>query len=143
MQTVDIYIDTSIKGPARRHGSYIYKVAATDSRGVLKDVGGMEALEDTTENGLTVRALETALKRINRPCHITIWLNCPYVAAVLINGWLEKWDKNRWINSKGEPVCDIASWQSIKELLAPHECEVKLKEKHQFTSWMSWMLEEK
>lgn len=139
MQAVDIYIDTSIKGPKRRHGSYIYKIATTQS-GRLYDVGSMEVMEDTTENSLTVCALEAALRRINRPCHLTIWLNCPYVASVLNNRWFDRWAVNGWINARGEPICDAACWQDIRDLLTGHEYEVRLKEHHQFSDWMSWTL---
>lgn len=142
MQAVDIYIDTSIKGPKRRHGSYIYKIATTRD-GRLYDVGGMEILEDTTENSSTVLALEAALKRIRCPCHLTIWLNCPYAASVLKNRWFDRWAESGWTNSKDEPVRDVACWQNIRDRLTEHEYEVRLKEHHQFSDWMGWMLKEK
>jgi len=142
MQAVDIYIDTGIKGPKRRHGSYIYKIATTKN-GRLYDVGSMDILENTTENSLTVHALEAALKRINHPCRLTIWLNCPYAASVLANRWFDLWAENGWKNSKNGPVCDAACWQDIRDMLASHEYEVRLKEHHQFSDWMKWMLREK
>lgn len=143
MKQVDIYIDTSIKGPRRRHGSYIYKVAMTCANGKMADVGGMEVLENTTENSSTVQALETALGRLTRPCHLTIWLNCSYVAAVLNNKWYEQWAKTEWINKKGEAINDAENWKKITELIGQHEYEVRLKEHHQFSDWMSWTLKEK
>lgn len=141
MQAVDIYIDTSVRGPKRRHGSYIYKIATTQN-GRMYDVGGMETLEDTTESSLTVHALEAALGRLVRPCRLTIWTNCPYAASVLNNRWFDGWAQNGWKKAGGKPVCDAACWQNIRDLLAVHEYEVRLKEHHQFSDWMGWMLRE-
>ena len=142
MRTVDIYIDTSIKGPKRRSGSYLYIIAMDTSAGTA-DIGNMASLEDTTENQAVLTALEAALKRITKPCRLIIHLECPYVAGALKNKWYEQWRQQAWMTKKGKPVSDTEKWQSIQYLLNAHDFEVRLKEPHTYRDWMQRTLCEK
>lgn len=142
MQTVDIYIDTSIKGPKRREGSFLYIVAMNTSAGTA-DLGNMDTIPDTTENHLTLSALEAALKRITKACRLIIHLECAYVAGALQNKWYEQWRQQGWMTAKGKSVCDVEKWQSIQYLLNAHEFEVRLKEPHTYREWMQRTLKEK
>lgn len=142
MQVVDVYIDTSIKGPKRRHGTYLYIIATQTSKGPA-DVWWMEPVPDTTENQLALRALEAALKRITKPCHVMIHLECPYVAGALENRLYTRWRDNGWITARNKPVCDVAIWQSIEYLLNAHDFEVRLKQPHTYREWMQRTLSEK
>lgn len=142
MQTVDIYIDTSIKGPKRRDGSYLYIIAMQTSAGPA-DVGKMDSLEDTTEHQATLTALEAALKRIAKPCRLILHLECQYVAGALLNGWYKQWRQQAWMTQKGKPVCDAEKWQSIEYLLNAHDFEVRLKKPHSYRDWMRRTLSEK
>lgn len=136
MQTVDIYIDTSIKGPRRRDGVCQYIIAFKAANGVTADTGDKIRAADTTENRLTLLGLEAALKRLKAPCALIIHLECSHVAAVLNNGWLEEWKYNNWMTKKGAPVADAKKWQSIQYLLNAHEFQVVLKEEHSYREWM-------
>ena len=132
---VNIYIDTGIKGPKRRKGSYLYIVAIQTAKGTA-DIGNMVTVEDTTENQATLKALETALGRIHKPCDLTIYLECNYIAGVLQNGWIDEWKKNDWKTVKNEPVKDAEIWRRIEELLVIHDYEIRLKEPHEYREWM-------
>ena len=81
MQTVDIYIDTSIKGPRRRDGTCWYIIAYKAANGETADTGSKIHAKDTTENQLTLIGLETALKRLKAPCQLILHLECNHVAA--------------------------------------------------------------
>ena len=141
MQTVDIYIDTSIKGPKRRNGSYMYIIAFTTAAGTA-DTGIKVDLEDTTENQATVYALEAALKRLKKPCKITFYLECPHVYAVLQKRWYSDWKENNWMTKKGKPVSDMEKWRNIEYLLNKHEFEVRIKAAHSYREWMQRSLRE-
>lgn len=136
MQTVEIYIDTSIKGPRRRDGKCWYIIAYKAANGETADTGNKIHARDTTENQLTLIGLETALKRLKAPCQLILHLECNHVAAVLNNGWLEEWRYNNWMTRKGTPVADAEKWQSIQYLLNAHEFMVVLKEEHSYRAWM-------
>lgn len=133
MQVVDI---------KRRHGTYLYIIAMETGKGTA-DVGNMESVQDTTENHLTLLALEAAIKRITKPCHIILHLECPYVAAVLKNGWYKQWQSNGWKTNKKKEICDVENWRRILEFLNAHDFSVRLKEPHTYREWMRRTLSEK
>lgn len=141
MQTVDIYIDTSIKGPKRRNGSYLYIIAFTTSAGTA-DTGIKVDMENTTENQATLYALEAALKRLNKPCKITFYLECPHVFGTLRERWFEYWKENGWRTKKGTQVSDVDKWQSIEYLLDKHEYNVRFHAAHSYREWMQRELRE-
>lgn len=141
MQTIDIYIDTSLKGPKRRNGSYLYIIATQTNAGPA-DAGNMGSLQDTTENQATLTALEAALKRIKKPCRLILHLECRYVAGALENGWYKQWRQQAWMTAKGRPVCDAEKWRTIEYLLNAHDFEVRLKEPHSYREWMQRTLRE-
>ena len=136
MKTVHIYIDTSIKGPRRRDGEVLYIMAFEAANGKTADAGNRIKREDTTENQLTILALEAALKRLKTKCRLVLHLECGYAAAVLQNRWYEQWQENGWISAKKEPICDAVIWQSIQYLLNAQEFEVVLKQEHTYRDWM-------
>lgn len=142
MKKVDIYIDTSIKGPRRRSGWYTYIIAADTAAGTA-DLGDTVMVEDTTENQITLIALETVLKRIKKPCSLVLHLENNYTAAALINKWPEQWRYGGWMTARNKPVCDAEKWQSILSLLNAHEFEVVLKQPHTYRDWMKRKLREK
>ena len=142
-KVVDIYIDTSIKGPKRQNGAALFILAFVASTGKTADRGQWIQKEDTTENHLTLLALEAALKHLIKACYLVIHLECSYVAAAIQNGWLQDWQKNGWQTAKKKPVRDAEIWQSILSLLEKHEFEVELGKEHTYRAWMKRELERK
>lgn len=135
MQTVDIYIDTDIKGPKRRDGTYMYIIATQTTKGTA-DAGKMKSIPQTTENQATLLALQAALKRLRSPCMLVFHLECTYVASALINGWYKQWRERDWMTAQNRTVADAKIWQSIEYLLNAHEFSVSLKEPHTYKAWM-------
>ncbi len=142
MRTVEIFIDTGIKGPKPRDGLYMYIMATETSSGTA-DVGNSSYLEDTTEHKATLVALEEALKRLKQPCQLEIYMEDSYVAAVLVNGWIKGWQENGWLNAKKEPVADKEKWSSIQYLLNAHTFQIHIKEHHSYREWMARTIKEK
>lgn len=136
MKTVDIYIDTDIKGPRRRDGACLYILAFEAGNGRTADLGRRLRRADTTENQLTLLGLEAALGRLTEPCRLVLHLECIYVASALENRWFAAWRYNGWMSAKNEPVRDADKWQSIESLLNAHEFEVRLREPHTYREWM-------
>ncbi len=136
MQTVDIYIDTSIKGPRRRDGTCLYIIAFRAGNGLTADAGDRIKEAGTTENHLVLLGLETALKRLKKPCILNIYLECTHVAAALQNRWYEEWRNHNWMTAKGAEVADAPKWRAIQYLLNEHDFQVHLKEEHSYREWM-------
>lgn len=136
MRTVNIYIDTSIKGPRRRAGAYMYILQVQTAAGSA-DAGDAEMLEDTTEAQATLTALEKALGRMRQQSNLVIWMDCNYVAAALKNRWYLGWSQKDWKTAKNEPVKDHEKWRRIQYLLNAHDFDVRLKEAHEYRAWMA------
>lgn len=136
MKHVAVYIDTSLKGPRRGNGVCQYIIAYEALNGKTADTGSRISREDTTENQLTAAGLAAALLRLKTPCSISLYLECPYAAAVLQNGWYQEWRYSGWMTAKGKPVQDAGLWQEIETLLCPHTIQVFLKQPHPYREWM-------
>lgn len=136
MRTVDIYIDTSIRGPRRGDGGCMYILAFTAGNGVTADAGGRVGRTDTTENQLALLGLEAALKRLREPCRLVLHLECGYLAAALDNRWYEAWKYSAWMNAKNRPVRDAETWRSVECLLNAHDFRVVLRQPHPYREWM-------
>ena len=135
MQEVNIYIETDIPPMKCRRGNVIYVLETMTSKGPAT-VSSMIPMENATQNRITLEALEEALERMSRLCHITIWTDCNYVANALRNRWLDQWKQNGWKNSKGEEICDVASWQEIARLAALHTVTVMPNKGSSYQDWM-------
>ena len=94
-------------------------------------------MEETTENQLTLTAIDEAMKRLTRRVSLKIWIDCEHVAGAIINGWPERWEKEDWTNAKGKPITDAEKWQSILNKTRTNEVSVMLRERHAYWSWMT------
>lgn len=140
MKEVNLYIDTSIKGPKRRDGSYMYILDYTTEAKKQHQVNDICRIPNSTENMLTLEAITAALSRLKLPCTLHIYLECRHVANAFRNGWLENWKSNGWKNAKGETVADAERWQQVCELLDKHEYHIHMQERHEYKSWMKWKI---
>lgn len=136
MRTVDIYIDTSIKGPRRRDGTCLYILAFQAANGKTADRGRRIQRADATENQLTLLGLEAALRHLKEPCRLILHLECTYVASALQHRWFDEWRHNGWMNAKNKVVSNADTWQAIEYLLNAHVFEVVLKQPHTYRDWM-------
>lgn len=134
MQDVTIYIETSIHGPARKEGKYIYILECMrDGKPVTRE--GRGGVEEATENQLVLLALRDALKRLNCRCAVVIYTNAGNIAGAINNRWPEAWKKNGWKNTQGKPVKNAELWKEVTELL---ECHMYLcdTESHSYSDWL-------
>ena len=84
MQDVTIYIETSIHGPARKDGEYLYLLECIrNETPITRD--GRGKLEKATENQLAMTALLEALKRLNCPRAVVVYTSCDNLASALNN----------------------------------------------------------
>lgn len=92
MQDVNIYIETSFHGPARKDGEYIYLLECVRN-GVPATREGRGAMERATENQLALTALAEALGRLNCPCELRIYTTCQHIINAMQNSWARQWQK--------------------------------------------------
>lgn len=137
---VNLYIQTSVHGPAQHGGRYIYVLEWICSSGqpVTRDAIG--AREDKKETALVLDALADALARLRLPCVLEIYTGCRQVKNAVDNGWLDAWERNGWKTAKGEDIRHRQQWERVAELLRPHLVTIRA-EPHSYSSWMETQLE--
>ncbi len=140
---INIYLDTSIKAPHRRNGWYGYVLEGFPASGAPKTRMDIQNIENATECQAALTALEEALKRITRPCHIIIYTDTAQLAAPIENGWLPKWKSASWKNAKGQDLANSQKWQAVEELLGQHEYDIALNRHHGYKEWLRWELDRK
>ena len=142
MDLVNIYTRTTIKGPRRRDGCFLYVLEMETSKGPAT-LSKIEEIENSTENKAELKALIGALKRLKKPCALNIYTYSAHVAAGFDKGWLDGWINNEWKTKKGEPVANMEEWQELANLLNEHEFQFLVGQHHSYSTWMQGELEKK
>lgn len=123
---VTVYVESSIRGPARRSGAgtwlveYIRKDGTPETRPV-DPADAVTWLPDTTQAALELNMLIDALSILTKPCSVRINTECEHILNVFENGWLEKWKESDWKTAKGKPVANAELWQQLSEYIDVHE----------------------
>lgn len=136
MDNVNVYLMTSIKGPRRRNGigGYILECERDPEPATLTD---FIEIENESESGAEVTLLAAALKRIKKPCALSIYTDSQYIATAILAGWLDNWQQNGFKNAKGEQIPLSEKWQEIAERLNASELrEVYLKRQHSYRVYL-------
>lgn len=133
LKDVNLYIETSIRGPRRRPGAYAYVLEYKAAAGVATYTAS-KALESTTEHqslGFAIRAAAGHLKR----CNLTIHTSSSYIKSVF-DTWLDNWIQNDFRNAKGAPVADAEVWKEIAEKLNGNPVQAVVTTEHTYRDWM-------
>ena len=77
-QQVNIYIETSLKGPRIRQGAYLYLIETFGADGTPRTRGG-SCIQMSTENQMVLGALIRAIGRIEGPAYIRAYTRCGHV----------------------------------------------------------------
>lgn len=134
MQTVNLYMLCSIKGPKIQTGKYGYVLECIRES---KDPATLTktAMISGNEKSCNVDILLETLKRLNKPCNLHIYTECNYIASALGN-WINQWQQNEWKSKKGEEIAYKDQWQQIFEKLKEHKYQVYLQEDHEYKLWL-------
>lgn len=136
MFEVNIYLETSLKGPGTRKGwyaavvEYHTKKHGTQTREVFAQ--GLEL----TYNKSALLAFIESLKILNARCNLTIHTDSVYLSSSFQNGNLKRWKENGFLNVKGEAIKNQAEWQMVSELADKHEVVFICEKKNAYTIWM-------
>ena len=101
-EQINIYIETTVKGPKAKEGAYLYIVENFDGDGQQRTAGGF-CVQTETENRMVLGALIRAVGRVNEPSRIRVFTRCGHVLSALRNDWPRQWEKAGWKNAKGPP----------------------------------------
>ena len=120
---VDIYIETSLKGPAVRRGAGEWLVEFRLKNGDPETRSGIIYKESTTENALVLELIRDAFSILTKTCSVRVNTECEHVLNAMNNHWLAQWMKNGWNNAKGKPVKNAQLWQECSEQFGKHFVE--------------------
>lgn len=120
---VNIYIETSYKGPAVRRAAGAWLVEYISSTGKPVTRGGILYADKTTENELVLRLIEKAFSRLTKTCCVEVFTECGHVLRTMQNHWLAQWRKSGWVNAKGKPVRNAGEWNRCANLFDNHMTE--------------------
>ncbi|MCI7040582.1 MAG: hypothetical protein MR992_00345 [Lachnospiraceae bacterium] len=117
---VNIYIETSIHGPAIKTAAGMYIIEYILKSGEAETRSGILFRDNTTENALALETLEGAFRRLTKSCSVGVNTGCTHILNVMNNHYLSVWEKNGWINAKKKPVANRELWQQLKETMDVH-----------------------
>lgn len=140
MQTVDIYVGTSIRGAGRGDGKVCY-VMSTKMRDctVHESHPSMAAYDDATEARLVLYACRDAIQRLKYACRVVIHTECGYIISAITLRWPWDWRKNGWKTSRGNDPKDSVLWADILNAIEENGHELTAEEdRHDYLEWMRW-----
>lgn len=117
---VNIYLETSIRGPAIRPGAGMWLAEYIKSNGEPETRSGMVRSESITENRLCLMLMKEAFSILKKTCLVRVNTECGHVLNTIKNGHLSRWEKADWHNAKGKPVKNGDLWQQVYELMKNH-----------------------
>lgn len=133
IKIVNLYIDTSVRGPRKKKGAYGFVLETVTAAGPVT-LTKITKLEQTTEHQSLCMAIREALQRIKKPCRVVVHTQSEYTIAA-IKFWLQTWKDADWKNKKGVEVADAESWQ---EIAGRNEIELDAvsDNSHQYREWL-------
>ena len=127
-EEVTIYTDGACKGnpgPGGWGAVLLYKK-------VEKQFSGSE--NNTTNNRMEITAAIEALKRLKRPCRVSLYTDSSYLQQG-VTCWIANWKKKNWKTSNKKPVKNIDLWQELDDLTSEHEISWQWVKAHNGNKW--------
>lgn len=135
MFEVNIYLETSLKGPGTRAGWYAAVVEYQTKHNGTKTREIFEYDEAITYHKSALRAFAKSLKILNKECNLTIYTDSVYLISSFQNH-LTKWEENGYKNAKGEDIKNQDEWQQISKLKKRHNVTFIQIKRHSYSMWM-------
>lgn len=86
-----------------------------------------ESPKEATKNGRAIESLVNALKRLKKPCNVTIITDSAYLYGPIMNSWAQKWADSEWKNAKGQEVANTEHWKAYLNVIQGHKITVALE----------------
>lgn len=117
---VNIYIETSARGPAVREAAGEWIVEFITTNGIPVTRNGVIYKNRTTENALALELLRDAFSILTKTCSVRVNTECGHILNTMHNHWLPQWRKNGWMNAKDKPVANQKLWEQVSDLMDNH-----------------------
>lgn len=134
MFEVNIYLETSLKGPGTRKGWYAAVLEfIKNGKAITREDFVLE--KETTYHKSVLCALAKSLKRLNASCHLNIYTDSIFVKNSVENN-LSTWKANGYLNIKAEPIKNQEEWREVGRLLSGHNVKFRITKRHSYSVWM-------
>lgn len=135
MEKIKLYVHTDIRGNKAVAGHFIYVLEFMTKRGPAT-LTAKEEVRECTSKKAELRAINSALKRLTKPCAVFIHCENINLLAAIQNKWYRKWEEDGWKNSRGLEITDAEEWQEFSGLMKVNELLGAAKHDHSYLSWM-------
>jgi len=116
LDTVLLYTDGACSGnPGPGGWAFILKHPAS-----AKEVEGVGAELETTNNRMELMAVIAGLEAVKRPCRVEIYSDSQYVLKGL-EEWMDQWIRRGWRTASKQPVKNQDLWEQLNVLRKTHE----------------------
>lgn len=115
--SVEIYTDGACSGnpgPGGWGAILIY-------RGREREISGSD--EYTTNQRMELQAAIEGLKALRFPCQVKLYSDSAYLVNAFQEKWIDKWQRNGWLNFRKEPIENQDLWKQLLELTKKHQVE--------------------
>ena len=117
---VSIYIKTHFRGNPRGAGEAAAVVEFIDKLENSHKRQQKVEIKQDTKNALYLKICNAAMRLLLKPCSITIFIDCDYMANACRLGWLEKWQQDGWKKATGKPPANVEEWKQFYMLTQIH-----------------------
>ena len=138
MELVNIYIINTIRC-IRGGWGYVGYILEAFRCGIPVTVQGFFKIKETPNRAELMTIIE-AMGRLTKQCDIHIYTNNKQIYNALALGWIQEWEKNGWINSKGEKVKNDDLWKLL--LFLANSDVTAVYGKHEYYEWMERYIRE-
>ena len=115
---VDIYTDGACSGNPGDGGW----AAILFYRKFRREVSGGE--HATTNNRMEIFAVIAGLGALKEPCVVEVYSDSAYTVNAFNDHWIDRWQKNGWINSKKQPVENSDLWKLLLQVIRTKKHEI-------------------
>lgn len=120
---VNIFIKGRFRGNPRGTGEAVAIVEYIDQKGESHIRQQRIRSESDTKNALALKICNAAMRLLLRPCEITLYMDCDYLANAHRQGWVSKWQQDGWRRANGKPPANAEDWKQFYMLAEIHKIE--------------------
>ena len=114
---VGIYIKCHFRGNPKGPGEAAAVIEYIDGAGKSHIRKQQIRIVHDTKNALNLKICIVAMRILLKPCNITIYSSCDYMANA---SRLEKWQKDGWKKANGKPPANVDDWKQFFMLTKIH-----------------------
>ena len=141
MFQVNLYIETTNKGPSKRKAAGMYVLEFIRENGIPHTRNCVIWMDGVTENKLVLTLFLEALKRITKSSSLCVFNTCEHLFNVLNYQRLSEWEKRDWTNVAGKTSEQMLLWKEIKGYLNMHIVTVSTEDHSYRKAYMRSVLE--